>query len=269
VNQEHTGNYAPVNGLSMYYKIHGAGRPLVLLHGGLDTIGTCFGTVLPALAETRQVVAVELQGHGHTADIDRPLRYEQMADDIAALISYLGFSSADVFGFSVGGGVALQTAIRHPSLVRKLVVASAPYKSEGWFPEILAGIAATTGEEMIGTPWHDAYIRVAPRPEDWPVLVAKVSQLLTGQPHDWSAAVAALTVPTLIVLGDADSVRLEHAVEMFGLLGGGQVDGGMGGLPSSRLAVLPATTHLDMLSRTDLLLPIVTTFLDAPPPSAE
>jgi pimeloyl-ACP methyl ester carboxylesterase len=250
----------------MYYEIHGAGRPLVLLHGGLDTIDTCFGKVLPALAATRQVVAVELQAHGHTADIDRPLSYEQMADDIAALLTYLGLDAADIFGFSLGGGVALQTAIRHPSVVRKLVVVSAPYKSDGWYPEILAGIASLTAEELVGTPWQEAYLRTAPKPDDWPTLITKVSHLLSGQIHDWSTAVAAMTAPTLIVVGDADSVRPDHALEMFGLLGGGKVDGGMGGLPNSRLAVLPAMTHLDMLTRPDLLLPIIEAFLDAPMP---
>lgn len=260
--------YAPVNGLAMYYEVHGGGldRPLVLLHGGLDTIDTCFGALLPLLAESRQVIAAELQGHGRTADIDRPLSYEQMADDIARLIARLGRTSADVLGFSVGGGVALQTAIRHPDVVRRLVVMSAPYASDGWFPEILDGIAAMSAEEMVGTPWQEAYARVAPQPEAWPALIAKVSHLLSAQTHDWSAAVAAIAAPVLIVAGDADSVRPAHAAAMFGLLGGGQADGGMSGLPKSQLAVLPATTHLDVTSRTDLLLPIVTRFLDAPTP---
>jgi len=262
---ERTG-YAPVNGLQMYYEIHGAGPPLVLLHGGLDTIETCFAQVLPGLAKSRQVIAVELQGHGHTADIDRPLSYEQMADDVAALIRHLGLERADIFGFSLGGGAALQTAIRHPDVVRRLVVVSAPFRSDGWFPEILAGMAAMTAEEMVGTPWQEAYHRVAPQPEAWPVLIAKVSHLVSGQVHDWSTAVTAITAPTLIVVGDADSIRPDHATEMFGLLGGGKVDGGMGGLPNARLAVLPATAHLDVMTRVDLLLATVPPFLDAPTP---
>jgi len=259
----------------MYYEIHGTGKPLVLLHGGLATIDMMFGQLLPPLAQTRQVIAVELQAHGHTADIERPLSFELMADDIAALIKHLGFEHADIFGYSLGGGVALQTAIRHPEVVRKLVVASAPYKRDGWYPEVLAGMAsmnAEAAEAMVGSPVHQAYVSVAPKPEDWSALVAKLGQLLR-QDYDWSTAVAAIKAPTLLVIGDADSVRPAHTVEMFGLLGGGKAItsppervGAMGGLPNSQLAVLPGTTHFSILTRTDLLLPIITSFLNAPVP---
>ncbi len=255
--------YARVNGLKLYYEVHGKGQPLVLIHGGLSTIDTFFGQLLPALAETRQVIAVELQAHGHTADVDRRLSYELMADDIAALIEHLGFGKADVFGFSLGGGVALQTAIRHPEAVRKLVVVSAPARRDGWYPEVLAGMASMNAEAMVGSPMHAAYLNTAPNPNDWPVLVAKTRQLL-GEDYDWAPAVEAIEVPVLIVVGDADSVRLAHAVELFGLLGGGKQDGDMGGLPRSQLAVLPGTTHFTIMARTDLLLPIVVPFLDAP-----
>jgi pimeloyl-ACP methyl ester carboxylesterase len=266
-NKEGEGSYASVNGLNMYYEIYGTGKPLVLLHGGLATIDMMFGQLLPPLAQTRQVIAVELQAHGHTADIERPLSFELMADDIAALIKHLGLEHADIFGYSLGGGVALQTAIRHPEVVRKLVVASAPYKRDGWYPEVLAGMASMNAEAakaMVGTPVHQAYVSVAPKPEDWSALVAKLSQLLR-QDYDWSTVVASIKTPTLIVVGDADSVRPAHAVEMFGLLGG-KADGAMGGLPQSQLAVLPGTTHFSILTRTDLLLPIITPFLDAPMP---
>jgi len=259
----------------MYYEIHGTGKPLVLLHGGLATIDMMFGQLLPPLAQTRQVIAVELQAHGHTADIERPLSFELMADDIAALIKHLGLEHADLFGYSLGGGVALQTAIRHPEVVRKLVVASAPYKRDGWYPEVLAGMAsmnAEAAEAMVGSPVHQAYVSVAPKPEDWSALVAKLGQLLR-QDYDWSTAVAAIKAPTLLVIGDADSVRPAHTVEMFGLLGGGKAItsppervGAMGGLPNSQLAVLPGTTHFSILTRTDLLLPIITSFLNAPVP---
>jgi pimeloyl-ACP methyl ester carboxylesterase len=269
-NKEGKGSYTSVYRLTMYYEIHGTGKPLVLLHGGLATIDMMFGQLLPPLAQTRQVIAVELQAHGHTADIERPLSFELMADDIAALIKHLGFEHADIFGYSLGGGVALQTAIRHPEVVRKLVLASAPYKRDGWYPEVLAGMAsmnAEAAEAMVGSPVHQAYVSVAPKPEDWSALVAKLSQLLR-QDYDWSTAVAAIKAPTLLVIGDADSVRPAHAVEMFGLLGGGKADGAMGGLPQSQLAVLPGTTHFSILTRTDLLLPIITPFLDAPMPVA-
>jgi pimeloyl-ACP methyl ester carboxylesterase len=253
----------------MYYEMHGAGRPLVLIHGGFGTVDM-FAPLLPALAETRQVIAVELQGHGHTADIDRPLSFEQMADDVAALIRHLGHDNADVFGYSLGGGVALQTAIQHPEVVGKLVVASAAYASDGWYPEVRAGMAAVNADAArtwVGSPMHAAYARVAPQPEDWPNLATKTGQMLR-QEYDWAAGVAAITAPVLIVIGDADSIAPAHAVEMFGLLGGGKTDGAMGGRPTSQLAILPATTHFTILDRTELL-PIISSFLDAPMPEAK
>jgi len=261
-NKDDKGSYALVNGLTMYYEIHGSGKPLVLLHGGLATIEMLFGQLLPPLAKSRQVIAVELQAHGHTADIDRPLRYELMADDIVALISHLGLEQADLFGYSLGGGVALQTAIRHPEVVRKLVIASAPFKQNGWYPEVLAGMASMDAEAMVGSPMHDAYVRAAPRPEDWPRFIAKFRQLLTREAYDWAQDVVAIKAPTLIVVGDADSVRLAHAVELFGLLGGGKRDGDALGLPPSQLAVLAGTTHSSVLFRTALLLPTIVPFLD-------
>ncbi len=261
------GSYASINGLDLYYEIHGSGQPLVVLPGGFGVIGmfAAFEQLLPALAKTRQVIPVELQAHGHTADIDRPLSFEQMADDVAALIKHLGLERADLFGFSLGGGVALQTVIRHPQVVRKLVIASAPCKRDGWYPEVLAGMASINPEALVGTPMHAAYLRVAPNPEDWPRLANKTRQLL-GQDYDWSSAAAAIEVPTLIVVGDADSVRPAHAVEFFGLLGGGKADGDMAGVPRSQLAVLPRTMHSTVPNRVDLLLPIVPAFLDAPMP---
>lgn len=153
--------YAPVNGLEMYYEIHGTGEPLVVLHGAYMTIGT-MGEVVPALARTRRVIAVERQGHGRTADIDRPLSYEQMADDTAALLGHLGTEKADVFGYSMGGGVAIQVAVRYPGVVRRLVSASGTYKSEGIYPEVLETIEHITPEAFAGTPWHEEYDRIAP-----------------------------------------------------------------------------------------------------------
>ncbi len=265
------GKYANVNGLKMYYEIHGKGQPLVLLHGGLGVIGM-FEQVLPALAETRQVIAVELQGHGHTADISRPLSFEQMADDIAALIKHLGLEHADILGYSLGGGVALQTAIRHSESVRKLMVVSTVFKSSGWYPEVRAGMKAVSAEAAktwVGYPMHQAYVNVAPKPEDWPALAAKLGQLV-GQDYDWSAGVSALKVPTMIVVGDADAVRTAHAVEFFELLGGGHRDAGWdgSGMSNARLAILPATTHYDIVL-SPLLTSIVPPFLDAPMPNAK
>jgi pimeloyl-ACP methyl ester carboxylesterase len=262
------GKYANVNGLNLYYEIYGTGQPLVLLHGGLMIIDA-FGPLLQTLAQTRQVVAVELEGHGHTANIDRPLSFEQMADDIAALIRLIGLENADIVGYSLGGGVALQTAIRHPAVVRKLVVVSATCKRDGWYPEVLAGMASMNAEAAkawVGSPMHQAYVSVAPKPEDWSALVAKLSDLLR-QDYDWSAGVAAIKGSTMIVVGDADSVRTAHAVEFFQLLGGGKGDAGWdgAGMSNARLAILPATTHYNIFF-SPMLASTVTSFLDAPMP---
>ena len=265
------GNYASVNGLNMFYETHGTGKPLVLLHGGVGVI-EMFGQLLPLLAEGRQVIAVDLQAHGRTADIDRPLNYELMADDIGDLIKHLGFESADVMGYSLGGGVALQTAIRRLEVVRKLVLVSTPFKRTGWYPEVLAGMAQMgpgAAEPMKQTPMYQLYADIAPRPEDWPVLLTKLGELLR-QDYDWSEDVAAIKAPTLIVVGDADSVRTSHAVELFGLLGGGKTDGGWdgSGMSNARLAVLPATTHYSIFF-SPTLASAVTPFLDAPMPEAK
>ena len=264
MNDGPKGDYAEMNGLEMYYEIHGSGEPLILLHGAYMTIGT-MGEIVPSLAETRRVIAVELQGHGRTADIDRPLSYEQMADDVAALLRHLGIENADVFGYSMGGGVALQVAIRHPEVVRKLVAASATYNSEGIYPEVLEGIERITPEVFAGTPWREEYDRIAPNPEDFPTLVAKLKQL-DGEVQDWSAEdIRSIKAPTLVLIADSDVVRPEHAVAMFRLLGGG-VAGDLAGLPDSRLAVLPGTTHVGLVNRADWLLSMIGEFLDAPMP---
>jgi pimeloyl-ACP methyl ester carboxylesterase len=268
--REHEGDYAHVNGLEMYYEIHGTGEPLILLHGGVGAI-EMFGEVLPLLAQGRQVIAADLQAHGRTADIDRPLRLESMADDIRALIEHLGLEEADVMGYSLGGGVALQTVIRHPQVVRKLVLVSTPFSRDGWYPEVRAGMeqmGPKAAEPMKQTPMYQVYSSVAPRPEDWPELLTKLGQLL-GQDYDLSEGVAAIEAPTMIVVGDADSVRVANAVEFFELLGGGKADAGWdgSGMSNARLAILPATTHYNIfLSPT--LASTVTPFLDAPMPEA-
>ena len=258
------GSYARVNGLDLYYEVHGeGGRPLVLLHGAISAIGTSFGVFLPALARTRQVVAVELQGHGHTADIDRPLTIEQMAEDTVGLLAHLGIDEADLFGYSMGAGVALQVAVRHPEAVRRLVVASVTYSPDGMHPGLAEGMEALTAEVMVGTPWQEEYARIAPHPEDWPRLLEKI-KAMDREFRGWPAeAVRSIAAPVLIVIGDSDIVRPEHAVEMFRLLGGG-VAGDVAGLPRSRLAVLPGTTHVTVADRAGWLVPMIEEFLDAP-----
>jgi pimeloyl-ACP methyl ester carboxylesterase len=258
--------YADVNGLFLYHELHGSGEPLVLLHGGVGTI-EMFGPVLPALTEHRKVVAVDLQAHGRTADIDRPLRFEAMADDIAALIRHLGFKDADLMGYSLGGGVALRTAIQHPDLVRRLVLVSTPCKRQGWYAEVLAGMAQMgpqVAEPMKQTPMYAHYSRVAPRVEDWPVLLTKLGELLQRE-YDWSAEVAGMKAVTMLVVGDADSVRTAHAVEFFELLGGGQRDAGWdgSGRPTAQLAIMPGFTHYDIFSSRQLAA-TVTPFIDTP-----
>jgi pimeloyl-ACP methyl ester carboxylesterase len=255
-------SYADVNGLRMYYEVHGTGQLLVVLHGAFMTI-ELLGELIPRLARTRQVVAVEMQGHGHTADVDRPLTYEGLADDAAVLIRHLGIGPADVYGYSLGGGAAIQLAIRHPELVRKLVAVSASYSSNGMYPEVLATIEHVKPELFDGTPWRAAYDRVAPRPEAFAALVEKMKRL-DMTPFDWTAeAIRKIAAPTLIVVGDSDGTTPEHAVEMFRLRGGG-VFGDVAGLPPAQLAILPGTTHVGILERADLLVPIVARFLDAP-----
>ncbi len=259
-------NYASVNGLNLYYERHGSGEPLVLLHGGLGAI-EMFGDLLPRLAEERQVIGVDLQAHGRTADIDRPMRWELMADDVAALIRQLGLGRADVMGYSLGGGVAWQTAIRHPDVVRRLVTVSAAVKRSGNYPEVVAAMGnvnAEAAEAMKPSPIYKLYSSIAPRPEDWPTLVTKMGELLQ-QDYDWSADVAKITAPTLIVVGDADGIRTAHAVEMFELLGGGRRDGGWdgSGISSARLAILPGTTHFTVFDSPALASAVVS-FLREP-----
>jgi pimeloyl-ACP methyl ester carboxylesterase len=256
------GNYAEVNGLKMYYEVHGTGSPLLVLHGAFMTIGAMEAFV-SALAGARQIIAVELQGHGHTADVDRPLSYEQMADDVAGLIRHLDIGRADVFGYSMGGGAALQLAMRHPALVRKLVVASASSTSDGVYPEVWAGIEQITPELFDGTPWKEEYDRVAPNPDAFPTLVEKMKEL-DLQPFAWPPEeIRAISAPTMVVIGDSDGTTPEHAVELFRLRGGG-VFGDLAGLPDARLAILPGTTHVGLIGRAAWLAPMIDEFLDAP-----
>ena len=263
------GRYADVNGLKLYYQVHGGGpaRPLVLLHGGLGAI-EMFGPNLPALAKGRRVIGVDLQGHGRTADIDRPIDPALMADDVAALVRHLKLDKVDVMGYSLGGGVALQMGIRHPSLVGRLVIASSVFRRNGYYPEILgmqAQVGAASAEAMKQTPMYEMYRRLAPRPQDFPRLLEKMGALMQRE-LDYSADVARITAPTLVVAGDADIFPPAHAVELFGLLGGGKRDGGWdgSGRPKSGLAILPGRTHYTIFADPELAA-VAIRFLDQPP----
>jgi pimeloyl-ACP methyl ester carboxylesterase len=249
--------YASVDRLEMYYEIHGRGEPLLVLHGAFMTV-ELMGALVTELSARHQVVAVEFQGHGHTADIERPFGYEQFADDAAALLGHVGFEEADVYGYSLGGGVALQLGLRHPSRVRKLVIASASFSSDGVYPEVFAGIEDITPEHFAGTPWREAYDRTAPDPSAFPTVVEKMKQL-DATAFDWP--IEELARPALIVIGDSDGTRLEHAVDMFRRVGGGIFGDLASELPSSQLAILPGTTHVGMLERSDWISAMVGEFL--------
>ncbi len=263
-------SYAPVNGLEMYYEIHGDGDPLFLLHGGLGST-EMFSGIMPALSSGRQVIAVDLQAHGRTTDIGRPMTYEAMAGDIATLATYLEIKKVDILGFSLGAGVALRAAIQHPELVKKLVVVSIPFRRYGWYPEVVAAMAkvgASMAEDLKQSPIYKVYERIAPNPGDWPVLLEKLGDLVRKD-YDWSKEVAHIKTPTLLVFGDADAILPSHMVEFFGLLGGGKKDPGWdgSGMPDSRLAILPGVTHYKICS-SPVLASVVTAFLDAPLPAA-
>jgi Predicted hydrolases or acyltransferases (alpha/beta hydrolase superfamily) len=245
----------------MYYEIHGEGEPLVLLHGAFLTIDLNYGAMLPALARDRKVIAVELQGHGHTEDIDRPLRYEQMADDTAELLRQLGIPKADIMGYSLGGTTAVELAVRHPEVVRSLVIISSPYNREGWYPVVYETIENITPELFVGSGLPEAYLLVAPNPNNWTILIEKVKELDRKYVGRTSGEFASIPAPALIIIGDSDGIPPEYAAGMFRLLGGG-VFGDVSGLPRSRLAVLPGSTHVGVMQRTDSLLPMITEFLD-------
>ena len=208
--------YAPINQLNLCYEIRGSGAPLILLHGGLGST-QMMSPVASGLSPTHQVIAVDLRAHGRTADIDRPLSYEAMADDIAGLMNFMNITQADVMGYSLGGGVALQFTIRHPAMVRRLVVVSTVFERNGWYPEILASmeqLGPAAAEAMKPSGLYKTYASIAPKPSDWPVLVTKVGDLLKKD-YDWSKDVAAITAPTMLVFGDADAIRPAHMVEFL------------------------------------------------------
>lgn len=261
--------YADVNGLHMYYEVYGEGKPLVLLHGSFMNIPLNWSHIIPLLARDRKVIVPELQGHGRTRDIPREFSYEGMADDVSGLLHHLNIDSADVLGYSMGGGVAFQVAVRHPKQVRRLVILSGAYAHDGWWPDVEASFATFTPEMFKDTPIQKQYDSLGNDPAHFPEYVKKVISI-DLKPYDWTEEVKKIQAPIFMAIGDADGVRYEHALELFRAKGGGKM-GDIHGLPQSRLAILPGTTHIGMIQRTDWLIPMITDFLDgdlnAPPPT--
>jgi pimeloyl-ACP methyl ester carboxylesterase len=262
--QQPTTGHAPVNGLNMYYEVHGSGDPVVLLHGSFMTITNNWTGWIGELSKTRTVIAVEMQGHGRTADIRRDFSYENLADDVAALLDYLKVPSADLIGYSMGGGVAMQCAIRHPQKVRKVVSISAVFRHDGWVKEALDMFPQLTSETFKGSPIETEYKKLSPTPDEFPTFVKRVIAM-DLKPYDFGAdKVKATKAPMFFIHGDADGVRLEHISEMFRLKGD-EIFGDMRPRSPSRLAILPNTTHITLMERMPVIVPMVNDFFDAKP----
>src|SRR6516162_3969758 len=263
--QTPTTGYAPVNGLKMYYEIHGSGDPVVLLHGAFLTITNNWPGWIGELSKSRKVIAVELQGHGRTADIDRDMSSANLADDVAALLDHLKVPRADVIGYSMGGGVAMQCAIRHPEKVRKVVIISSFFRRDGVVKEALDAIPHLTADAFKGSLIETEYKKLSPTPNEFPNFVKRVLAT-ASKGHDIGAdKLKATTAPMLFIFGDADGVRLEHVAEMFRLKGG-DIHGDMRPRSESRLAIVPNATHVTLMAKMDVIVPMVNDFLDAKPP---
>src|SRR5262245_19871881 len=259
-----TVGYAPVNGLRMYYEVHGSGDPVVLLHGAYMTIPGNWTGWIGELSKTWKVIAVEMQGHGRTADINRDLSFENLSDDVAALLDYLKIPSADLIGFSMGGGVAMQCAIRHPEKVRKVVSISAVLRHDGWVKEAMDALPKLTAEAFKGSPIEAEYKKLSPTPNEFPEFVKHVIAM-ASKPYDLGAdRLKATKAPIFFIHGDADGVRLEHISEMYRLKGG-EVFGDMRPRSESRLAIVPNATHVTLMDKLDVIVPMVNDFLNAPP----
>ena len=262
--QEATTGYAPVNGLKIYYEIHGKGDAVVLLHGSFMTITNNWAAMIPQLSKSRQVIAVEMQGHGRTADINRDFSYENLADDISALLDDLKIKRADLLGYSLGGGVAMLAAIRHPERVRKVVSISAAFRHDGLVKEAVEAFPRMEPGMFKGSPIETEYTKLSPTPDAFDRFVERVVQMAI-KPFDFGAdKLKATKAPILFIHGDADGVRLEHISEMFRLKGG-EIHGDLRPRSESRLAILPNTTHVTLMERLDVIVPIVNDFLDAQP----
>ena len=263
--QKPTTGYAPVNGLKMYYEIHGSGEPVVLLHGAFMAITDDWNDWIGELSKTRKVIAVEMQGHGRTADIKRDITYENLSDDVAGLLDYLKIPSADIIGYSLGGGVAMQCAIRHPEKVRKVVSISAPIRRDGWVKEANNVWENFTWEVLKGTPAETEWKKLNPTPDGFLNFFNHIKAMAL-RPYDFGAdKFKATKAPMFFIHGDADGVRLDHIAEMYRLKGG-DLHGDMRPHPESRLAILPDTTHVTLMSRMTTIVPMVNDFLDAKPP---
>lgn len=258
-----TSGYAPVNGLKMYYEIHGSGEPVVLLHGAFMAMSGDWNDWVGELAKTRKVIAVEMQGHGRTSDIKRDVTYENLADDVAGLLDHLKVQNADIVGYSLGGGVAMQCAILHPEKVRKVVSISAPYARDGWVKEANDFWPTFSWEMFKGTPMEAEYKRLSPTPDNFPDFVNHI-KAMAMRPYDFGAdKLKATRAPMFFIFGDADGVRLDHIAKMYSLKGGGNIHGDMHPRSSSRLAILPDTTHVSLIARRQTIVPMVNDFLDA------
>ncbi|HSZ41886.1 MAG TPA: alpha/beta hydrolase [Trebonia sp.] len=260
--------YAPADGVDVYWESRGSGgTPLIMVHGGYG-LTTMFGDVPDLLAGHRQVVAIELQGHGHTRDIDRPFTWEGFGDQVAGVVAHFGWERADLFGWSLGGAAVQRCAIQHPALVRKLVIVAAPCRRDAWFPEVRAGFDGMNRSSLFGqmrqSPMYEEWLKIAPDQDSFPELIDKSGELLR-RPYDWSEEVSRLPMPVMLAYGDADSIPPSHAAEFFALLGGGQRDAGWDGSdrPKSRLAILPGVTHYD-IGTSPLLASLTDDFLAAP-----
>ena len=259
-----TAGYAPVNGLKMYYEIHGSGEPVVLLHGAFMTITNNWDGWIGELSKTRQVIAVEMQGHGRTADISRDFTYENLADDVAGLLDALKIPQADLIGYSMGGSVAMECAIRHPGKVRKAVILSSTFRSDGMVAGAHEAISGLTADVFTGSTIETEYKRLSPTPNGFPKFVERVVAM-ASKPYDFGAdKLKATTAPMFFVFGDADGILLDHVAEMFKMKGG-ETHGDMGPRTTSRLAILPDTTHVTLMERMSILVPMVNDFLDAKP----
>jgi pimeloyl-ACP methyl ester carboxylesterase len=263
--QKPTTGYAPVNGVKMYYEVHGSGEPVVLLHGAFMTITNNWTGWIGELAKTRQVIAVEMQGHGRTADIERDISSENLADDVAALLDHLKIPKADLIGYSMGGGVAMQCAIRHPDKVRKVVVISSWFRRDGVVKEGLDALAKLTADAFKGSPIEAQYKKLSPTPDDFPKFVKRLVASSSKGRDIGADQLKATTAPMFFIHGDADGIRLEHVAEMFRLKGG-EVHGDIKPRSASRLAILPDTTHVTLMQRMPVIVPMVNDFLDAKPP---
>lgn len=262
--QKPTTGYAPVNGLKMYYEVHGSGEPVVLLHGAFMAIPGNWNDWIGELSKTRKVIAIEMQGHGRTADINRDITYENLADDVAGLLDYLKLPSADIIGYSLGGGVAIECAIRHPEKVRKVVSISAVIRRDGWVKEADDFWPTFTWEMFKGTPLEAEYKRLSPTPDKFPDFVNHIKATAL-RPYDFGAdKLKATKTPMFFIHGDADGVRLDHIAEMYRLKGG-EIHGDMRPRSASRLAILPNTTHVTLMERMPVIVPMVNDFLDAKP----